>query len=81
MIGAFFSSANNNSDSLKKQSEDALSVFRSTMMKLQSINTKATEQQVDRLREIAEAQEEVARLEILCEDNTKIIKKNDSIIN
>ncbi len=76
-----FFSLTTDAESLQKQTEGALSIFRSTMNKLTGINERAQAQALVKQEEIAKAHKEVMQLKLLSEDNTKIINKIKDILH
>lgn len=68
-------------DSLAKESDNVLSVFKQTISKLNDISKKAEEQRNVKLAEIEKAKLESEQLDALAKENYKIAGKIDSLLN
>lgn len=68
-------------DSLAKESDNVLSVFRQTISKLNNIGKKAEEQRKIKLEEMQRAKLESEQLEVLAKKNYKIASKIDRLLN
>lgn len=69
------------SDSLTKESDNVLSVFKQTISKLNDIGKKAEQQRNVKLGEMQRANLEAKQLNVLAKENYKIATKIDSLLN
>lgn len=67
-------------DSLKKESENVLSVFRKTVENLKAIKDKALIESEIRTSAAKKLSEEAKQLESLAEDNSKIANKIENLL-
>lgn len=68
-------------DSLKKESENVLSVFRKTVENLKIIKDKALIESENKASQARELSEQARQLETLAEDNNKIAEKIRNLLS